>query len=158
MTETRLQRIIQLAMVAMIAGTTLVVTHMLRAGTAKPVTYAVGETLDVLLANREQHTVVLFARSGCGACQRAKPLFRKIVSAAYANHYRIVLASPQAEREYASDIGVQPADVVQLEKAPPKLPYTPTLLVADANRHLEFVYVGIPGQRELDVVLRLLSR
>lgn len=158
MTDRVILRSIQLAMVCVLAGTALVVVHALRQVPRKPVTYQVGETFDVLPAALERHTIVLFVHSSCGACVRAKPVFMKVVNAALASHCRVAIASIGIEREYARDIGADAADAVQLKAVPGKLPFTPTLLVMDVNRRVEYVYVGVPQQEQLDAVTGVLQR
>ena len=82
----------------------------------------------------------------------------KVVNAALASHCRVAIASIGIEREYARDIGADPADAVQLKAVPGKLPFTPTLLVMDVNRRVEYVYVGVPQQEQLDAVTGVLQR
>ena len=102
-------------------------------------------------------TLVIFARSGCGACQQSKPSFVAIVNelrSSSAARVTMATASPQAETEvaYGQSLGLEASAVVATKLDVLRLQVVPTLLLLDREGRVRYASEGVPSaaqQQEL---------
>lgn len=118
--------------------------------------YEVGSTIDT---PAEWHqgsafTLVLFAQSACGACQRARPFLSDVV-AEFGRDVPVVLVSPGsdlgAEGRFAESIGL-PAAAVRRAPSAVRARVTPTLVLVDHTGKVIHVWEGVPPDRQADIL------
>jgi len=156
------------ALVARLATTGAVASVLLVAATAVyPVirtrlaardsgaSYSAGEHIDVpaSIYERASHTLVVFAESGCGACQRMKPMLAALVRAAsQISSAAVVMVSPASDRDaqlrYASEIGLDNSRVTALDLTALRLRSVPTVAVVSPDGRVHYAHTGAPTSRE----------
>jgi hypothetical protein len=112
--------------------------------------YIEGALVDVpaSLYEHSQRTLIIFARSSCGSCQRAKPFLVRLVSEVQDDRGWAVrmLTTGQdelADLEYAREIGLERSAVT---RAPPglRLSSVPTVVLVDGTGVILFSQEGRP--------------
>ncbi len=99
--------------------------------------YAEGDhiDLDAAVYTRAAHTVILFARSNCGACEAAMPFHQSLVTLIAAHPTaRIVLVSPidrTRELPYAHALGLGDDALVPWPTPAPRVQAAPTIVLVD---------------------------
>lgn len=93
------------------------------------------------------YTVVLFARFGCGACERAKPLLSSLAKdIAGRPGVRFVMVTGTASRTenlaYARELGLAEAAVVSITLTDLRLRQVPTLLLVDRQGVVRYAQEG----------------
>lgn len=93
-------------------------------------------------------TVVLFARSSCGVCERSKEIFSVALNRAREQqHVNVTLVVPttlsDGDRSYGRDLGIDPERVVHLPSSA-LLHVVPTILVVDRTGTIRFARSGVP--------------
>jgi thioredoxin-related protein len=126
-------------------------------------TYAVGQRIDTPdIYSGSRFTIILFARSSCGACQAAKPQLRAIANLAstYLGVQMIVVPasdwSPE-EGAYIHDLGLREEAVRHLSVSELKVRMVPTLVVVDQRGRIQLVQEGAPTSKE-EIAIRNLVR
>jgi len=124
-----------------------------------PPAYEVGSTIDT---PRDWHanspfTLVLFAQSSCGACQRAQPFLRHVVEA-LGESAPVVLVSPGADRSaearFGESLGLS-ATAVQMAPAGLRARVTPTLVLVDRDGTILHVWEGVPPAQQQAILQTL---
>lgn len=125
--------------------------------------YRAGQTIDAPAEWRAASgpTLVLFAQSACGACQKAKPFFHALFKE-LDGRAAIVLAThgPNRDEEakYAVELGIPAAAI----KATPKglrVQATPTLLLVDPSGKILEAWEGVGPEKNQQVIReRVLAR
>ena len=117
--------------------------------------YVVGELIDVPAAVYRQtpFTIVLFARSNCGACESAVPFHQSLVTlVAGRPNARMVLVSPIADRArevtYAGTLGLADAAVIPWPTPAPRVRAAPTLVVVNDRGVILAVWEGAGTEDE----------
>jgi len=117
--------------------------------------YLTGERIDVPapVYERASHTLVIFAESGCGACQRLKPLLAALVrtvgQTSTAAVAMVTTASdPDAQLRYASEIGLDKSRVTALDLTALRLKRVPTLAVVSPDGQVRYAHTGAPASRD----------
>ena len=126
-------------------ATVLAVTYW-RAGAAGSLgaapSYAAGEKIDVpgMSGRQAEHTLLIFARSTCAACQAAKSTLAEIVAAVgTADSVDVAMVtsssapSPEAELQYASEIGIANSQVILMDTALLRLKKVPAVALIDSR-------------------------
>jgi thiol-disulfide isomerase/thioredoxin len=95
------------------------------------------------------YTVVLFARSSCGACKSAKPLFKKLVAnIERRSSARVVMIAPMANRQdevtYAKELGLDETQLLQLDLKDLRLRRVPTVVLLDQRGIVRYTREGAP--------------
>jgi hypothetical protein len=134
--------------------------------TSTSTSYAVGDVVDVPpdAYSRASHSVILFARSSCSACQASKP-----VMAAIANDLStradtaLTLVAPEKpaaeQREFAEAIGIDATRIVYADLRSLRLRYVPAVVVTDRAGRVLFAREGLMTETDrLDLLRALESR
>jgi hypothetical protein len=109
--------------------------------------YATGQTIDVPAEwyQAKPYTLVLFTRASCGACQQAQPFLQQLIADVRAKG-EVVVASPGLEpdldREYARQLGVDPAHVRNVP-AGLRVRATPTLVLVNQRGRILGAWEGV---------------
>jgi hypothetical protein len=118
--------------------------------------YRAGGTIDT---PREWHagsarTLVVIARSDCGACQQARPYLAELVAEAQARG-GVVLASPgldrQAEVAFGREIGLPEEAVKAIPPAGLRATVVPTLVLVDRQGRILGAWEGVPPARQPEI-------
>ena len=125
------------------------------AGHDTAASYSAGEHIDVPASvyERAPHTLVVFAESACGACQRMKPMLAALVRAAgQISSAEVVMVSPANDRDaqlrYASEIGLDNSRVTALDLTALRLRSVPTVAVVSPDGRVQYAHTGAPTSRE----------
>jgi thioredoxin-related protein len=112
--------------------------------------YVAGESIDVRVSlyDQAQRTLIIFARSSCASCQRAKPLLVQVVSEirdqpGWDIRMMATASDDAAELEYAHEIGLEPS-AVTLAPRGLRLSTVPTIVVVDRQGLILFSQEGLP--------------
>ena len=125
--------------------------------------YVVGDKVDLpdSYYSKADRTLVIFARSSCAGCQRAKPLLKKAAGAGKnTDRSRVLLTAGSdlaAEARYAGEVGLEPWE---FQRAPDglRVDSVPTLLIVDREGTILLSREGIVWSPEVEkAVLREVS-
>ena len=111
--------------------------------------YAVGDRIDVpeTIYSAAPHTLLIFARSSCGVCQRDFPALKRIV-ATYASSPGLGVAmigarsDQEADREFARALGVADDALSLLDLARLRVAVVPALVVVNRTGTVVFAHSG----------------
>ena len=123
--------------------------------------YRAGQPVDVPTdwIDGRDITVVLFAQSGCGACQKAGPFFVELINSVR-NRAGFVLAThgrDEDERFYAKSLGVSDESIRATPEGA-RVRLTPTLLVVQRDGRILHVWEGVgPEQQQKAIRNTILS-
>lgn len=155
-----------MACAVLIAGTgALLVSPSLRTrfGFSTPVAaaYTVGDRIDVPvdLYDSSPATVLIFARSTCGACQRAKLQFAAVVArlrAVAPVTLGLVTTGARTSDEwaYAQAIGLRETELKTISLEHLRLRVVPTIVVVDRAGVIRYAFEGAPSTAQQDDLLR----
>jgi thiol-disulfide isomerase/thioredoxin len=131
---------------------------------ARSASYSAGQRIDVPanLYDSSPLTLFVFARSSCGACQRAKPLFADIARRlSNPSSVRVLLVNSSTRREdeasYARDLGLDESHLVTLNGAGLRLQVVPTLVLVDRLGEIHYASEGVPTAAQEDDLLRAVA-
>jgi len=116
-----------------------------RAATA-PAPYVAGQAVDVPAAwyAGAPHTLILFARASCAACEKAQPFLKEIVGH-MSGHGAVVMAhpagAPEADQKFANGLGIT-NDHVMLATPGLRVRATPTLVLVDRQGRVVDAWEG----------------
>jgi thiol-disulfide isomerase/thioredoxin len=142
------------------------VRSWLGVSSARSTSYSVGQQIDVpaSLYDTSAATLLIFARSTCGVCQSAKPVFAALAAElrALPQARVLVLASNTSgdERVYVRDLGLQDTQLVTMSFGGLRLKVVPTLVLVNRRGAVEYTAEGVPSavqQRELLVAAKTLA-
>jgi thiol-disulfide isomerase/thioredoxin len=121
-----------------------------------PAAYQVGATIDTP-ADWHQgsaFTLVLFAQSSCGACQRAQPFLKQVVEE-FGDRAPLVLVSPgpdrAAEVRFGESLGLNDG-MIHAAPAGIRARVTPTLVLVDRSGTVLHVWEGVPPDRQQNIL------
>ena len=133
-------------------------------GPRATLSYAVGDRIDVPASvyDAAPVTILLFARSTCGVCQRAAPTFAAMFGSARANprsSIRLISngASHEDEVSYAHRVGLGEADMRAVDVTPLRLRLVPTLVLLDRQGTVRYASEGVPTAAQQDEFARVLK-
>ena len=113
----------------------------------RPPAYAVGDVIDTPAAwhAAAPHTLVLFARASCGACEKAAPFLKGLVADLQSRAGVVLVGGPETFGEDAAFgklVGI--ADTA-MHPAPPglRVRVTPTLVLVDASGKILHAWEGV---------------
>lgn len=135
-------------------------------GPAVGPSYKTGERFDgpASLYGETPYALVLFARSSCGACQRAKPFYARLnLVAAGRPAIRVVLAvpasaPPEGERGYGREAGVDADRVFSVNFASLRLHAVPTVVLVDRSGRILDAWEGLLSSAQQDALLLRLGK
>ena len=144
------------ASLLLVAATAVYPVVRARLGGVEPESgYVIGDHIDVPPAvyERAPHTLVIFAESGCGACQRLKPMLAALVrtvgqAPAAAVAMVTTTADTDAQLRYASEIGLDKGRVTALDLTALRLRRVPTVAVVSPDGRVRYAHTGAPSSRE----------
>lgn len=133
-------------------------------GPTTAASYTVGEQVDLPSAEFEAApiTVVLFARSTCGTCQRSAPTFAAMFGQVRPDPgVRIRLIANGAnhvdEVAYAHTVGLGEPDMRTLDVTHLRLRVVPTLLLLDRRGTIHYSSEGLPSPAQQDEFQRAVT-
>lgn len=172
--SSRLDRIVRVvamtAIAALLFGTYLVIKEASRyqgwGFFVRPARYLVGDQFDIPVVKSAQHTVVVFGRSTCSACQTAQPFIREIAADVKARPRTAIMLIDvtgqidAAERTFAIESGIDPSAVrtVPARQLAKKVQTVPLVVVVAAGGRIEFTHHGTPTSRDVADIRALLAR
>ena len=115
-----------------------------------PPIYAAGETIDTPAAwyNTAAHTLILFARKSCVACDKAQPFIKTLVASVH-GRAAVVMAHPDGaasseaeDRDYAKSVGIAESATF-VTPAGLKVRATPTLVLVDRQGRVLHAWEGV---------------
>ena len=125
--------------------------------------YEVGQQIDVpsKVYAGYRTTVIVFSRSTCPGCRRAKPLLARIgtrLQHSSTARMAIVTAVEHTEDEiqYAADLGIARNAMFRVNPYDVRAAMTPTVVVVNQNGRVVFVRQGPLEDRDEDTIARLL--
>jgi hypothetical protein len=125
--------------------------------------YALGEQIDVPaeVYAASSATVLIFARSTCGACQRAQPEFTALISrlrSERSTDVRLMTtgAGRSEEASYARAIGLTDREL-SVADARVRVRIVPSLVVVDRHGVIKFFSEGIPTRPQQEAVVRTVT-
>ena len=113
-----------------------------------PPIYAAGETIDVPASwyNSAPHTLILFARKSCAACERAHPFLKTLVRSVQGKA-AVVMGHPTGaladDREYAKSLGIAASATFEAPAGLLKVRSTPTLVLVDRQGRVLNSWEGV---------------
>jgi len=132
-----------------------------------PPAYAVGEVIDVdpALYRTTRYTLLVMARSTCGACQQSRHAYAEFVRLAAAAGIPSRLTTTERERgpevAFAADMGI-PADAVSvIDASQLRVTHVPLLFLIDSTGVILHLWPSIPDDAQTADVrqtLRLLAK
>lgn len=121
-----------------------------------PPAYAAGQHIDVPRDwyERSSHTLVLFARASCGACDKAQPFLKSLVSSLN-GRAAAVMAHPAAtvaeDSAFARGLGIADGDI-RVVTADLRVRATPTLVLVDQQGAILAAWEGVGSpERQAEV-------
>ena len=126
--------------------------------------YAVGDRIDVPVSLYESApvTLLVFTRSGCGTCQRAKSAMATLAAAlrdrATVRVTMVVADGTQAdERKYLHDIGLTDGHLAGVDFRALRLQRVPTTVLVDRTGRVLYSLEGEPAASDQTALLRLVA-
>jgi hypothetical protein len=123
-----------------------------------PPAYAVGATIDTPAAwhAATPHTLVIFARASCGACEKAQPFLKALVAELQPRTTVVLVGGPETFTEdaaFGKAIGVADAS---MHPAPAGLRVraTPTLVLVDATGRILAAWEGVGPEDKQAVIAK----
>lgn len=125
---------------------------------AKPpeAAYRPGRTIDTPSEwySQSARTLVIIARSECGACQQARPFFKQLIGDV-GERTVVVLVSPGADRaaetQFGLDIGLGEASVKGVPNGGLRAARVPTIVVVDQGGKILAAWEGVPSAAQADI-------
>ena len=119
-------------------------------GLRPPPAYAVGASIDLpdRLYRSSPHTLFIFVRSSCAACQAAKPVLAALAPRLRQTPTDIVMIISGAhagdEAVYAHDLGVDAAHLVALDLSGLRVKLLPTVVLVNRSGQVLYSVEGVP--------------
>lgn len=135
----------------------------LRPAAPRP-SYAPGETVDLPEAvfKETQHTLVIFFRPDCGACERLKPFLTRLAARSDPASLRVIAVTSASNRQaavaFAKQIGLDELQLVTMDLRTVRVSQVPTLVLVNHTGTVEGAIQGIPTSQEEGDLLRTVTR
>lgn len=130
---------------------------------APKASYAPGQTLDLprTVFQEAPHTLVIFFRPDCGACERLKPFLNRLAVRSDPASLRVVAVTGAPNRPAAVDfvkqIGLDESHLVTMDLRTVRVSQVPTLVLVDHTGTVEAAIQGIPTSQEEGDLLRTVT-
>ena len=111
-----------------------------------PAPYVAGQTVDVPATwyATAPHTLIVFARASCAACEKAQPFLKEIVGQ-MSGHGTVVMGhpagAPEADKKFASGLGITHDHVIETTPGL-RVRATPTLVLVDRQGRIVDAWEG----------------
>jgi thiol-disulfide isomerase/thioredoxin len=121
--------------------------------------YAVGETVDLPSEVYAQapHTLAIFFRSDCGACERMKPFLQRLAARNSGAGVRVIAIAAQASREntaFARQIGLDERHLITMDVTKLRVSQVPSFVLVDQSGRIQTAIEGIPSPQDQEELLR----
>ena len=133
------------------------VTHALGIKPKPPAAaYAVGGRVDVPAGwyNERPHTLILFARASCGACDKAQPFLAQLDEFFERRAPLVAAGGPETRNEdsdFARSLGVRESDI-KTAPAGLRVRATPTLLLVNQRGQILAAWEGVgPPEKQAEI-------
>jgi len=116
---------------------------------AATASYVRGEIIDVPRAvfERDEHTLVVFASSTCGACVRSRGAFRAVASDLRGSATRLVLLTPASMRScqqaFAGARGLEANEHLAIDLSKLRVRSLPTVVLVDRTGRVLYAKEGL---------------
>lgn len=123
--------------------------------------YRAGQTIDTPADwySSSEHTLVVFARASCGACQTARPFLKQLV-ADLGSKSAVVLGTtgkePKEELGYGQSLGLADASV-KVAPAGLRVRATPTLVLVDQHGQVLAAWEGVGPEKQQQQIKQSLA-
>jgi hypothetical protein len=113
-----------------------------------PPIYTAGETIDTPASwyNAAPHTLILFARKSCAACEKAHPFLKTLIGS-LEGRAAVVMAHPPGadadDRAYAKSLGIADSSTFATPVGAQKVRATPTLVLVDRQGRVLHAWEGV---------------
>lgn len=130
--------------------------------TPPPPAYEVGETIDVdaSLYSTTPHTLLIFGRSTCAACQKSQPMYADFVRMAGTVGIPTRLVTTERdlgpEIEFAGAMGIPADHVVQMTPKVLRVTRVPLLILIDSTGVIQHLWPSIPDESQTADVIKTL--
>lgn len=158
-----LATMVTLGCLLVLGGTAAVLASYGRAP-ASPAGYAVGETVDLPEAvyTEDDATLVLIARSACGASQAGKPFFAEMIAKAtrLAGIGAVMVSGRTAqedERRFAKAVGLADSALVRIDLTALRVKEVPTMLLVDRTGRILHLQSGLPDEAAQKALMKALD-
>jgi thiol-disulfide isomerase/thioredoxin len=168
-TDRLIQRIAGLSTIALVLLTAFIILEAngaFRGHEKAADAYKIGEKVDLPPAQivSAASTVIVFARSTCGACQASRPTLAKVVDLAKNRPHvaaELLAVAGLAESEFllADTLGIPRENVRTFDRIESmKLKFVPSVLVVNDAGSILYAYQGAPPPEELPKIAAILDR
>lgn len=129
--------------------------------TAAPAVYAAGDRVDVPAAwyTQAPHTLIVFARASCSACERAQPFLKDVVAHMNGKGSAVMAhpdGAPVDDRKFAQSLGVSD-DHVFLTTAGLRVRATPTMVLVDRQGKIIGAWEGAGKPERQAAILKIVD-
>ncbi len=129
--------------------------------TAAPPVYAAGDRVDVPAAwyADAPHTLIVFARASCTACERAQPFLKDVVSRMNGKGAAVMAhpdGAPEDDRKFARSLGVSD-DHVFLTTPGLRVRATPTMVLVDRQGKVLGAWEGAGKPERQAAILKVVD-
>jgi thioredoxin-related protein len=125
--------------------------------------YAVGQRVDLVPPGSEsrRHTLLIFARHDCGACQQSKSAFADLVRDLREQGVDTVIVTNQHQRPsqvaYGQELGVREERVLSLDLSTLKVQLVPSIVLVDRAGTVVYARAGALAHDDRAAVARTLG-
>lgn len=125
---------------------------------APKASYTAGQSIDLPSQAYSQapHTLAIFFRSDCGACERMK-LFLQRLAARDSTRVRVLGIAGQTTREnsaFIRQLGLEEDHLITLDLTRLRVSRVPTFVLLDQSGRVEAAFEGIPSAQDQEDLLR----
>lgn len=126
---------------------------------ARP-SYVAGQTVDLSsnVFGQAPHTLAIFFRSDCGACERMRPYLARLAAREDGRALRVIAVTGVANSldslAFARGIGVDQSRLITMDLATLRVQRVPTILLLDHAGRIETALEGIPSAQDEEILLR----
>jgi len=122
--------------------------------------YVAGQAVDFSsdVFGQASHTLAIFFRSDCGACERMKPYLARLTSRSSGLTLRVVavtgITNSLDSLSFAKGIGLDESRLITMDLTTLRLKRVPTIMLIDRAGRIEIALEGIPSAQDEESLLR----
>jgi hypothetical protein len=138
--------------------------HPMWAYFSKPAGYYVNERIDPP-STRARHTIMIFGRATCGACQASQPAIKELAAAVKAHsetNIEFIDVSGRldsAERQFAAEAGIRESLIRSASSEQLKnVRSVPFFMIVAADGRIEYTLTGRPTAQHVAAMIGVLTR
>jgi thiol-disulfide isomerase/thioredoxin len=124
--------------------------------------YLAGQVMDLPpeIVQQAPHTVAIFFRPDCGACERLKPFLTRLAARSQ-NAVRVVaitsVANPADAQAFARQIGLDQSHLITMDLKGLRLTRVPPVVVLDRAGTIQTAVEGLPSSQEEEDLIRIVT-